>query len=64
MTLLRKHADSLQALHKIKSSDLAFVTGASMISELEGVISMVASLAEGVGLSALEIKNFRTFIRV
>ena len=33
------------------------MTGASVLSELEGVISMVASLSEGVGLSAVEIRN-------
>ncbi len=61
--VMKTHGDSLQALRKIKSSDLAFVTGASMTSELEGVISMVASLAEGVGLSAIEIKNCGPFCK-
>ncbi len=51
----------MQALHRIKSSDLAYVAGASVISELDGVISMVGSPAEGVGLSASEIKNFGPF---
>ena len=62
-TVKKTHSDSLLALHKIKSSDLAYVTGPSMNSELEGVISMVASLEEGVGLSAKEIMNFGPFYK-
>ena len=59
----KSYSDSLLALHKIKSSDLAYVTGASVISELEGVISMVASLEEGVGVTAKEVMNFGPFYK-
>jgi hypothetical protein len=62
-TVKKTHSESLLALHKIKMSDLAYVTGASVTSELEGVISMVASLEEGVGLTAKEIANFGPFYK-
>jgi hypothetical protein len=59
----KTHKESLLALHKIKMSDLAYVTGTSVTAELEGVISMVASLEEGVGLTAKEISNFGPFYK-
>ena len=59
----KTHKESLLALHKIKMSDLAYVTGTSVTAELEGVISMVASLEEGVGLTAKDIANFGPFYK-
>jgi hypothetical protein len=59
----KTHSESLLALHKIKMSDLAYVTGTSVTAELEGVISMVASLEEGVGLTAKDIANFGPFYK-
>lgn len=56
-------AASILALHQVKASAICRAAGATVVAEVEGVHTMVASLDDGVGVQKKDLANFSPFYK-